>query len=123
MQPPINGSRDWRQDVVGVDAIVVVLGLWLIASPFVLGYATDDATWNPVISGTVAIMLAVGQTTRRVRSMTPGWILMVIGVWLFASGFWLGDSSQASWNALGAGTLMFFLGSVSAAATQRGGNA
>lgn len=121
MQPQ-SAARDWRQDVAGVDAIVVVLGLWLIASPFALGYGTDDATWSPAVSGAVAIMLAVGQTIRRARSATPGWILMVIGVWLFASGFWLADSSQASWNALGAGTLMFFLGSVSVAATQRGPN-
>jgi hypothetical protein len=44
---------------------------------------------------------------------------MAIGVWMFASGFWLAESSQAFWNARGAGALMFFLGSVSLAATQR----
>jgi hypothetical protein len=115
--------RDWRQDIVGVAGIVILLGAWLFASPFVLGYGTDDATWSPVVCGAVAIILVLGQTVRRVSSSIPGWILMAIGVWLFASGFWLADSSQASWNAWGAGALMFFLGSASVAATQRGGGA
>ena len=80
--PPV--PRDWRQDVVGVSGIVIILGAWLVISPLVLGYRTDDATWNPIICG----------------------------------GFWLADSSEASWNARGAGALMFFLGLVSVAATQ-----
>lgn len=111
--------RDWREDVVGVDGIVVLLGAWLLASPVVLGYSTGDAAWNPVVCGAVAIVLALGQTIRRVRSSMPGWILMAIGVWLFVGGFWLADSPQASWNARGAGALMFFLGSVSVSATLR----
>lgn len=111
--------RDWRQDVVGADGIVALLGMWLVASPFVLGYGSGDATWNPIVCGAAAAVLAIGQTTRRVRSIVPGLILMGIGAWLFVSGFWLADSSQASWNAWGAGTLLFFLSTVGAAATTR----
>jgi hypothetical protein len=48
---------------------------------------------------------------------------MVIGTWLFATGFWLEASSQASWNAWGAGALMLFLGCVGVAATQGGRSA
>ena len=114
--PPV--PRDWRQDVVGVSGIVIILGVWLVISPLVLGYRTGDATWNPIICGVIAAAVALGQTIGRVRSSTPGLILMAIGLWLLASGFWLADSSEASWNARGAGALMFFLGSVSVAATQ-----
>lgn len=123
MRADVSASRDWRQDAVGVSGVVALLGVWLVVSPLVLAYGTGDATWNPVASGVAAIVLAFGQTIRQVRSATPGLLLIAIGTWLFASGFWLADSSQASWNAWGAGALMFFLGSVSAAATSRTGQA
>lgn len=113
--------RDWRQDVVGVSGIVVLLGVWLIISPFVLDYQADDASWNVILCGAVAVVVALWQTIRRVGTPAPAWTLIAIGVWLFASGFFLADSAQASWNAIGAGALLVFLGSVSAAATGRRG--
>lgn len=119
MTASVPTSRDWRQDVVGVSGIVALLGLWLVLSPLILDYGAGDATWNPVVCGVAAIVLALSQPIRATRSATPGLLLIAIGAWLFASGFWLADSSQASWNAVGAGTLMFFLGTVSAAATLR----
>jgi SPW repeat len=115
----VPAPRDWRQDLVGASGIVVLLGLWLIFSPLLLGYGSDDADWNPVACGVVATVVALVGAIRRARAAIPGWLLMAIGVWLFASGFWLAESSQASWNARGAGALMFFLGSVSVAAAQR----
>lgn len=123
MSASVPASRGWRQDVVGVSGIVILLGLWLVVSPVVLGYGSADATWNPVACGVAAIVLALGQAVSRVRSAALGWVLMAVGVWLFASGFWLAETSGASWNARGAGTLMFFLGSVTAAATVRTGRA
>jgi SPW repeat len=109
--------------VVGVDGVVVLLGVWLVASPFVLDYQTGDASWNPIACGAAAAVVALGQTFGPVRTSRPGLILMAIGTWLFASGFWLEASSQASWNAWGAGALMLFLGCVGVAATQAGRSA
>lgn len=114
--------RDWRQDVVSVDGIAVVLGLWLVISPVVLDYGTGDAVWPPIVCGAIAAALMLSQAVRRVRSSTPGLVLMALGVFLFVSGLWLADSWQASWNGWSAGALMFFLGAVSAAATQRAGD-
>lgn len=113
--------RDWRRDVVGVGGVVALLGIWLAVSPLVLGYGSSDASWNPVVCGVAATGVAAGQVISRARAAMPGLLLMAIGTWLFASGLWLADSSQASWNAWGAGAALFFLGSVSTAATQRAG--
>jgi len=118
---PGPAPRDWRQDVVGVNGVVVLLGGWLVISPFVLDYETGDASWSVILLGVAATMVAVWQTIGRVSTPAPAWTLMAIGVCLFASGFWLADSMQASWNAWGAGALMFFLGSAAAAATVRRG--
>lgn len=119
-QPGVT-PRDWRQDVVGVSGIAVLLGAWLIVSPFVLDYRAGDASWHTILCGILVAALAVWQTIRRVTSPAPGWTLIAIGVWMFVSGFWLPDSLQASWNAWGPGALLVFLGSVSVAATGRRG--
>lgn len=29
----------------------VVLGIWLILSPFILGFVSDQATWNNIVVG------------------------------------------------------------------------
>jgi len=50
--------KDVNTDKV-LDWINVVLGLWLIASPFVLGYSTMAAAlWSSIITGLVVIVLA-----------------------------------------------------------------
>jgi SPW repeat len=86
MTASVPTSRDWRQDVVGVSGIVALLGLWLVLSPLILDYGAGDATWNPVVCGVAAIVLALSQPIRATRSATPGLLLIAIGAWLFASG-------------------------------------
>lgn len=42
-----------------LDWISAILGVWLVASPFVLGYsATATAMWNNIIVGLVVLVLA-----------------------------------------------------------------
>jgi hypothetical protein len=46
-----------------LDWVNAALGLWLILSPFILGYSTTVvATWNDVIVGVVVLMLALWAT-------------------------------------------------------------
>ena len=45
----------------------VVLGIWLILSPFILGFATREATWNNIIVGFLVLMLALSSR----REVTP----------------------------------------------------
>jgi hypothetical protein len=35
-----------------------ILGVWLIAAPFVMGYANTTATWNDVVLGIIVAILA-----------------------------------------------------------------
>ena len=52
-------SKDANTDR-NLDWINTVLGLWLVVSPFILGYsATTVALWNGIIVGVVVIVLAV----------------------------------------------------------------
>ena len=45
---------------IGLSWLNLLLGIWLIISPFVLGYATSPtATWNNVVLGAVVVILAI----------------------------------------------------------------
>lgn len=55
-----------------LDWINVVLGVWLILAPFVLGYsAVLMAMWNDIIVGVVAIVLAAWAATMFSKSVVP----------------------------------------------------
>lgn len=36
----------------------VILGIWLILSPFILGFAADQAVWNNIIVGFLVLTFA-----------------------------------------------------------------
>jgi SPW repeat len=90
-------------------------GIWLIISPFVLGYGSSDATWNPIVFGAIVGVLALVRFAGAFRAIDLSWLNMAIGVWLFISAFWLASSSQASWNVGILGVVVFVLGAWGAA--------
>ncbi len=93
-------------------AVNLVLGGWLIGSPFFVFFDPDvDAYWNPIACG---LLIAVLSLTRLFSGAAwPGYVNAAIGGWLFASAFWLADTDQASWNNAISGALVAFLGVVS----------
>jgi hypothetical protein len=42
---------------VSLAAVTLGLGIWLVAAPFVLGYALTGAMWNDVLVGLVVLAL------------------------------------------------------------------
>lgn len=76
------------------DWVGVALGLWLLASPFVLGFSDQSApTINALVMGTILVleeMLELG-----VHETAEEWIDLVAGSWLVISPFALGFTSYA----------------------------
>jgi hypothetical protein len=115
-------ARDWRTAVAGADLLTVLSGIWLIISPFVLGYSGADAVWNPIVFGAIAgslalLRLAGGELAASLAGLPL--VNAAIGVWLFISAFWLADSAQASWNVGVMGVVLFILGVWGAASPAR----
>lgn len=100
-------------------ALNVLAGIWLIISPFVLGYTGADATWNPIVFGAIAGVFALARLADA-RTVWLSWLNMAIGVWLFISAFWLASSSQASWNVGVLGVVVFVLGAIGSMPTAKG---
>lgn len=58
----------------------IILGLWLITSPFALGYESAALTWSDIVSGALIIAFATVTLTR--GSVWAPWAGSLVGVWL-----------------------------------------
>jgi hypothetical protein len=74
----------------------IVLGIWVIISPFVLGVHTPKGIWNNVITGVLVVILAIV----RLSMHQPGWSWpnLIFGIWLVISPFTLFLGAAVMWN-------------------------
>jgi 4-amino-4-deoxy-L-arabinose transferase-like glycosyltransferase len=82
--------------------VAFLAGLWLIVSPFLLGYrSTNGAMSNDVLIGVIVAVLALIMIVwaRQTASWLP-WIAALVGIWEIAAPFLLGyaDTAVAAWN-------------------------
>jgi hypothetical protein len=79
-------DRDMRKaPAAWASWINMLLGIWLIVSPWVLNYSntSTNATWNSVILGIAVLVLAwLGGT---MSSAVPCWWNVVLGIWMVLS--------------------------------------
>lgn len=90
------GIRVPERSRVSSSLVNVLLGLWIIISPFVLGLHAPKALWNNVVTGVLVGVLAI---TRWAMGQ-PGWswINLFLGIWLVISPFALVLGSLAMWH-------------------------
>ena len=89
------------------DWVNLVLGIWLILSPWILGFSgTPAAMWNAVIVGVVVGLMALMHL--RGGPLWEEWVNVVLGIWLILSPWILGFSGMANalWNAVIVGVLV-----------------
>jgi hypothetical protein len=92
------------------DAANLLLGLWLIASPWALGYAgTQTQAWNAWGVGAVIAVAALAALI----AFQPWeeWVNAALAAWLIVSPFLLGfgTAAYATWNQIGVGVLVGIL--------------
>jgi hypothetical protein len=77
-------SRSLNEDAFAMwyQLAVTVLGLWIMASPDVMGYEGPERLNNHIVGPLVVSMaiIALAETTRGVR-----WVNVVLGCWLVAA--------------------------------------
>lgn len=106
----------------------VIGGIWLIISPYVLGYSGNSAaTTNDIILGIIQIILTgywaltfnlPGQAQVRLAAV---WLAVLAGVWLIISPWVLGYNGldSALWNNLILGILFVIIEGYATSITQR----
>jgi hypothetical protein len=70
----LGGIRAYgRVDAATLAWVNAMLGAWLVASPFVLGYTANfGRTWSSIVVGFVIVAFAIGGASRG-RRLRPGW--------------------------------------------------
>jgi hypothetical protein len=72
-------NRRWQ------DGVMIVFGVWLFFSPFILQYTsyTSPAAWNSYILGVAVTVVAI--TALVVPHLWEEWVNFVLAVWVFVS--------------------------------------
>jgi hypothetical protein len=94
------GPASARDEAMSASGLNVIAGIWLIISPFVLGYGGGDAYWNPIVFGAIVAVVALARLGGAYRAT------------------WLASTARASWNEWILGVVVFVLGAWSAAASE-----
>ena len=93
--------KQW-EDMVGA-----ALGLWLLASPYVLDYGGMTAAQNAVVIG--FLLIAAEFVILSFFRVWEEWINVVLGAWLVVSPWVLGTALVATVNFLIVGVLVLAL--------------
>jgi hypothetical protein len=95
----------------------VVLGAWLMISPWVIGYAAGSAVMEDVILGIAVLVVAlwaIGST-----ATAPSRINIVLGVWILIAPWvigYAGIATGAMWNDVVVGILVALVAVAAASA-------
>lgn len=94
--------------------LVVVLGVWEVLAPFILGYSsTASALWDAIILGVALIVLAgwAALSNQGATVKALAWINVVLGVWLIIAPFIIRYNTVAAamWNDIIVGIVVVVL--------------
>src|SRR5436305_8993631 len=107
-----NYPKSTRQADTGISIINLLIGIWLIISPFVVMAFSQlmNMRANNVIIGILVGLVALFRTSNSARAQWS-WANVVLGVWLIISPFALGVSSNVTvlWHNVIAGIVVALL--------------
>ena len=111
---------DWRGELLGAEAVLVLVGAWLVASPLVFDYNAGDAAWIPIAGGAMVALLAILRLTGawKVRSLSI--LNVLIGIGLVLSAVLAEAPIGGRWNQGLMGGIVMVVALVGLAGTQRG---
>lgn len=77
-----------RENGKVLSGIIVVLGLWMIVAPWLLGYGyVTTAFWNSLIVGLVVVGVAVARVLLPNEFANLSWLNAALGLWLILAPF------------------------------------
>ena len=94
-------SRQWQ------DALNALLGLWLIVSPWALGFVSETApAWNAWVPGVIIAVAAIAALVA--FHAWEEWVTAALGAWLVVSPWILGFVALtiAFWNTVLVGVVV-----------------
>ena len=87
----MNARAISRQGPIGPGLVNILVGVWLVCSPFVLGFSRNTAAmWSNIGVGIAVILITA---TEQWRDAALEALVVPIATWLFTSPFILGVST------------------------------
>lgn len=104
-----------RQGAVAATGLLLLVGVWLVAAPFLLDYVEVggiDGSWNSVVTGAAVAFLALLGLGRVLRPLMLSGLVAGLGGWLLLAQHVLGysaDAPRASVNETTCGIVVILL--------------
>lgn len=99
-----------------------IFGIWLIISPYILGYQGSQAKWQSVIGGIVVAILAATRYFAP-SQLWASWVNALIGLWMIIAPFATSYNSHAAyWNQVIFGILILLTALGNASTRELGGH-
>lgn len=98
----------------------VVLGCWLIASPWIFGYTLNaSGFWNSIVAGALIALLAAARFSSPRSSVGSSWLNLLLGLWTIASPWIYGYAANgaAMWDCVAVGIVVAAVATWSGRAT------
>ena len=86
--------------------INVLLGCWLIVSPWIFSYAGNQGgMWNSIVAGIIVLLVAANRIYSPRSGVTLSWLNLLLGLWTIASPWIYGyyDNAAAMWDCVAVG--------------------
>ena len=118
---PLDPRDNRMGQVVVASGINLILGLWLIIAPFVLGFtAHTHSEWNTIIVGILVATIAAIRIWGGRGASWLSWINAGLALWLIVSPWIYGNSdiSAILWNDIIVGVVVLVLSAWSALAQE-----
>lgn len=100
--------------------IVFLAGIWLVISPFILGYGSSTTAWNQIIFGAVIAILGIIRYSA-LSAVWASWLSALAGLWMIVVPFVIASATTAAhWSGVIAGlvTLVLSLATTSSSSMQ-----
>lgn len=117
---PGSPAQDRLAAVKSASGLNIIAAIWLILSPFLLGYyELQAAIWNDIIVGVIVLGLGWARVANPFYAPGFSWANAVLGLWLILAPFALNYSAMPTplWNDVIVGVVIAALATWSAVAT------
>ncbi len=80
-----------------LSVVAVLAGIWLVISPFILGYNSAGNATQQIVFGAIVIILGFVRMALP-NVVWPSWVNFIIGLWVIVAPFTMAATTAARWN-------------------------
>jgi hypothetical protein len=109
-----------KEQVMSSSGVNILAGIWLIISPFVLGFSGTASATNAIVVGIIVGVLALIRAMSTENTAWIGWVNAILGVWLLLSSLFVGYATMgALWNSVILGIIVIVFSALSATTSKQ----